>query len=51
MPRLTMELAGDRQPCYGNIKIGKSLLPGRNRDPEGSPTGDEETKLCKSKRR
>ena len=25
--RLTMEIAGDRQPCYGNIETGRSFLP------------------------
>ena len=38
MPLLTMELAGDRQPCYGKIKTGMSLLPGRNQDRDVSPT-------------
>ena len=32
-------LAGACPPRYGNIEIGRSLLPGRNRDREVSPTG------------
>ena len=36
---MMMELAGDRPPRYGNIETGRSLLRGRNRDQEVSPTG------------
>ena len=29
---VTMELAGDRPPRYGEIETGRSLLPGKHRD-------------------
>ena len=35
----TPTIAGDRPPRYGEIETGRSLLPGRHRDQEVSPTG------------
>ena len=41
-PRLTMALAGDRPPRYGNIKTRRECLSGGHQDREVSPTGARE---------